>query len=107
MEHYREALGVDPDHAGSIAGLSATLIQAKRYEDARSMLEELLRVSPDEAGAHLNLGLIAHKTGDLDGRSKALNTFMELDPASPHRAKLLELLTGGTVDEEGGAPTGL
>jgi CheY-like chemotaxis protein len=95
MGHYREALKINPDHPGALAGLSAALIKAKRYEDARPMLEELLRVAPQEGVAHLTLGLIAHKLNDAQARGKALKAFIELVPNSPHRAKLLELLTGG------------
>lgn len=101
MDHYRQALSIDPDHAGSLAGLSAALIKQKKYEDARPMLEELLRVAPEEGAAHLTLGLIAHKLNDAEARGRALNAFMKLAPTSPHRTKLLELLTGGTALKDG------
>jgi tetratricopeptide (TPR) repeat protein len=101
MDHYRKALTIDPDHAGSLAGLSAALIKEKKYEDARPMLEELLRVAPDEGAAHLTLGLIAHKLDDSQARGKALNAFVKLVPSSPHRTKLLELLTGGKAEQDG------
>jgi tetratricopeptide (TPR) repeat protein/CheY-like chemotaxis protein len=99
MDHYREALAVDPDHAGALAGLSAALIDAERYEDAQPMLEELLRVAPSEASAHLSLGLVAHKLDDQANRTKALNTYIELAPDSPHRTEILKLIAGGEVHE--------
>jgi len=99
MDHYRSALKLNPDHAGALAGLSAALLKEKRYEDAKPMLEELLRVAPDEGPAHLTLGLIAHKLNEPDDRTKALKAFMDLVPNSPHRAKLLELITGGKAEE--------
>ncbi len=105
MEHYRNVLKLDPNHPGALAGLSASMIKAERYEDARPMLEELLRVAPEEGAAHLTLGLIAHKLDEPEARGAALKEFMKLAPNSPHRAKLLELLTGGTL-ENGEAPVG-
>ena len=102
MDHYRSALKLNPDHAGALAGLSAALLKEKRYEDAKPMLEELLRVAPDEGPAHLTLGLIAHKLNEPEARTKALKAFMDLVPNSPHRAKLLELITGGQAEEADG-----
>ena len=99
MDHYRAALKLNPDHAGALAGLSAALLKEKRYEDAKPMLEELLRVAPEEGAAHLTLGLIAHKLNEPEARTKALKAFMDLVPNSPHRAKLLELITGGKAEE--------
>jgi len=103
-EHYRKALEIDPDHAGSLAGLSAALIKEKRYADAKPMLEELLRVAPKEGAAHLTLGLVAHKLDEPEARGKAINAFIKLEPSSPHHAKLLELLTGGTIEPNDDAP---
>ena len=80
----------------------AFLVREKRYEDAKPMLEELLRVAPDEGPAHLTLGLIAHKLNEPEARTKALKAFLDLVPNSPHRAKLLELITGGKAEEGDG-----
>ena len=94
MEHYQGALRIDPEHQGALAGLGAALIGVRRYEDAQAILAELLRLAPDEAAIHLNLGLMAHLEGDLTRRTEQLALYLKRVPKSPHQKVLLELMTG-------------
>ena len=89
---YQEVLAKDPEHAGARAGLANVLIHAGRHEDARAMLVELARLAPDDPMVHLGLGVLGHKTGDLEAAQEALSRFVEIAPKHPLAADAWRLL---------------
>jgi tetratricopeptide (TPR) repeat protein len=50
----------------------------RRLEDARKSFETALRLDPDQAGAHLNLGLVLQRQGRTEESKAHLRRFREL-----------------------------
>ena len=60
-----------------------------RFDEAAAVYEELLRLNPGHAEAHLRLGaILEYNVGD-DTRALSLyQRYLELDPNSPRRAEV-------------------
>jgi Flp pilus assembly protein TadD len=54
------------------------------FTDAEQQFRESVRLKPDYAAAHYNLGLALQATGDDTGAEKAFARATELDPALKH-----------------------
>jgi cytochrome c-type biogenesis protein CcmH/NrfG len=67
------------------------LYDAGRLNDARALLEDLVRAQPGDAGAHLLLGVIERTTGHLSKAIASLERAHALEPDSTQAA--LELAT--------------
>jgi Flp pilus assembly protein TadD len=57
VEHYQQALRLNPDNAEAHSYLGFALAQAGKIEEAIAQYEQALRVKPDYAEAHYNLGV--------------------------------------------------
>jgi tetratricopeptide (TPR) repeat protein len=56
LDRCKRALDVDPTNIDHAIGLGAALLQAKRYDDAITVLKPLSIASPENATIHANLG---------------------------------------------------
>ena len=56
LEYCRRALDVDPSNIDLAIGFGAALLQAKRYNDAITVLQRLSALAPENATIHANLG---------------------------------------------------
>ena len=54
--HYKEVLKTNPDHIETICLLGTLLAQTKRVDLAKSFLQKAIKIQPDYAMAHNNLG---------------------------------------------------
>lgn len=61
--------------------LAQTPETPERARQARELLESARREAPDNPIVHLNLGIAAHRLGDLDAAEKAWQSVIGLDPA--------------------------
>ncbi|MBN2345247.1 MAG: tetratricopeptide repeat protein, partial [Candidatus Aminicenantes bacterium] len=101
---YRQALEIEPQNtrlrkllsdleSGApvsrderLAGLerrARALVAENRLNEARDVLEEILKLAPERAGAHVDLGTIASRSGDFAG---ALGHFQEVVRLDPNHA---------------------
>ncbi|HIE05066.1 MAG TPA: tetratricopeptide repeat protein [Candidatus Latescibacteria bacterium] len=79
IRHYRLALGIEPNHAGTYNDLGNVLRRLGRLDEAIACYRKALKIRHDFAQAHNNLGIaLAHK-----GR---------LDEAIAHYLEALELM---------------
>lgn len=60
---YREALAAEPDHATAAFRLGSLLAQTRRHDEARPLLEQARRHSPDNVHIHNNLGVVYRGLG--------------------------------------------
>ena len=67
---------------------------ARRYAEARPLLEQLLRAAPRQAGIFHLYGLVLSRLGELDSARKALETARGLAPRDPQIANNLGNLLG-------------
>jgi glutathione synthase/RimK-type ligase-like ATP-grasp enzyme len=85
--HYREAIGIEPDHWDACFGLGQVLIQQARFDEAIGRLSQMVNRSGDRAAVHRQLGLAEARTGR---RQRALDHFKHAlahepdDPATLH-----------------------
>jgi tetratricopeptide (TPR) repeat protein len=85
--------------------LGRALYLEGELEEARSALELALAHRPDDALAHLYLGLVLWRSGDPEGAARALRTAGELDPSLSLRERPREpaTLAGGHFTFMGGS----
>jgi Flp pilus assembly protein TadD len=83
VEMLKESLRVDPEYKNSLLNLSAIHLAERRHAEAVSPLEQLLRLYPQEAAAHSNLGLALAGVGRLRDAESHFLEAVELDPGRP------------------------
>jgi tetratricopeptide (TPR) repeat protein/thiol-disulfide isomerase/thioredoxin len=99
------------DHEGDVLGGSelvhlyriqaAMLTDAKSTEQAAAALRNVLRFAPQDARAHLELGNLALRQGDLSAAERHLTAAMAAEPkdASVHKAAAALRLRQNRTDE--------
>jgi Flp pilus assembly protein TadD len=70
------------ESAGDLNRLGRLLIQTKRIDEAKAAFERALKLDPNLAIAHSNLGAILGMKGDMFGAVEELETAVRLDPQS-------------------------
>ncbi len=81
--HYREAIGMDPEHWDARFGLAQLLIRQDRFDEAIGWLMQLLNRPGDQIAVYRQLGLAEACAGR---RQRALDYFervLEHDPNDP------------------------
>ncbi len=77
---FTHALASAPRHVDALYGL-ARAVQAERdYAQAVEIYRRLLTVQPNEAAAHIGLGVCLLERGDKDAALKALGTAVRIAP---------------------------
>ena len=79
---YNQALKLDPSNRDSKVGLAWQYIAIGSFLDARRLLTDVLRASPDFAPAHYALGQALEGDKDLTGAVREFSRFLELGGAS-------------------------
>jgi tetratricopeptide (TPR) repeat protein len=89
--HYRTTLGLDPDFVPALFNLAILRTEADFAEEASSLYEHLIEVTPIEtaspedvrlvAAAHLNLGFLLIEQGREGRGQKELEEAIRLDPS--------------------------
>lgn len=65
----------------------------REYEDeARAALEEALRLDPDQAGAHRDLGLLSHRLNDKAAACAHFRRYLELAPQAEDAGKIRDYI---------------
>lgn len=90
LVYYRKSIAelemaVDARPAGVPARAALALVYAEvgRFEDAERQLGTALEMEPDDALAHLNLGKVFRKKGDLDRAREVFRETIRLDGRGP------------------------
>jgi tetratricopeptide (TPR) repeat protein len=89
--HYRTTLGLDPDFVPALFNLAILRTEADFAEEATTLYEHLIEVTPIEtaspedvklvAAAHLNLGFLLIEQGREGLGQKELDEAVRLDPS--------------------------
>jgi tetratricopeptide (TPR) repeat protein len=61
LDFYKRALDVNPRSVDYAVGYAAALNQLRRFEDAATVLQRILKVAPDKYEAHANLALALYE----------------------------------------------
>lgn len=81
--HYREALGIEPDHWGAGFGLAQSLIRLDRLDEAIGWLTPLLNRPGDRAAVSRQLGLAEARAGRLQLALGHFERVLECEPDDP------------------------
>lgn len=71
------------DRAATLAAFGAWLASAGRPVEAAKRLDEALRLDPDNAAAHVNLGNLRDDRGDLDAAESEYRRALQLQADNP------------------------
>ncbi len=81
-EHaLRHALRIQPRYGEALLSLSTELVEQNQLSEAREAASTVLRIDPRCARAHVNLGSIHDRLGDLTNAVIHYRRARELDPA--------------------------
>lgn len=80
VEHFSEAVGIDPGYAEAYYNLGFTFAKQMKYDEAVAYYNEALRLDPDYAESCNNLGVILAKRGDLDEAVSYYREALRLKP---------------------------
>jgi len=86
-----ELLG-ETGSAGRKAGLAEALLASQRFDEARALLEEAVRLEPDNTRALALLGPVYGRAGDLPMAAKTLERAVALGETSPEIRRNLALV---------------
>lgn len=56
--HYRSAIALRPDIVPAYMGVTTALMGARRFVEADEYVTQMLRIAPDEAATHLQIGYV-------------------------------------------------
>ncbi|HJP91240.1 MAG TPA: tetratricopeptide repeat protein [Pyrinomonadaceae bacterium] len=62
LEFYKKAAEIQPDAPEYALGYAAALVQARRFADAARILQQVVRVSPENYAAHANLATALYES---------------------------------------------
>lgn len=81
---WQQALALRPDSGDARYNYALTLKADNRFKEAAEELEKLLAVHPDEARAHLTLGILyADPVRDIPRARQHYQRVLQLDPRNP------------------------
>jgi predicted O-linked N-acetylglucosamine transferase (SPINDLY family) len=80
---YRQVLAQDPAHAGSLQMMGAIDFQLGRVAEAIGWFGQAVRLLPEDANCHGNLGLALQMAGRTEEALECLERAVELDPHNP------------------------
>ena len=83
-----KALEIGDRHPVLLRALGTQLYLAKRFAEAREMFTEFTAVCADDATGHVQQGLAAFHTGDVEACETALHRALALEPDHPEALKL-------------------
>jgi len=84
---YRDVLDSEPAHFGALHLLGVIEAQRSRYAEAARLIEHAIRVDPNVAAAHANLGNARHALGAFDAALASFEQALALQPE--HRFALM------------------
>jgi tetratricopeptide (TPR) repeat protein len=85
LQHFNEALKLQPSNANYATGYGAALVQLRRFEEAAAVLRRVVDAKPDAYEAHANL---ATALDELKQYDSALAEYKWLASAKPDLAVL-------------------
>jgi len=95
MEHYREALRMDPGNVPAGNNLGAVLVRLGKYQEAADQFRRIVRNDPNHASAYYNLGYALLALGRVGEAIPAFRSALRLDPGHADAARYLNAALKG------------
>ena len=86
LQHYQQALEIDPESAKVHANLGATLAELENYKEGIKELEHALRIDPGYINARLNLASILVSIGQMARARSHYQLMLESSDERAHTA---------------------
>jgi len=101
IQHYREALQIQPHHVGARYSLGNLLLEKGLMAEAAEHLDQVLQVEPNHPRAHADLGVAQAAQGQVLPAMEHFQTALNLDPglADAHSNLGNALLQQGRLEE--------
>jgi protein O-mannosyl-transferase len=101
LEHYRQAVRIDPEDATAYNNIGMALAERGRMEEAIDYYRNALRIDPNHAMAHHNLGLALAERGQKEEAIEQYREALRLnaDYASAHNNLGSLLAERGQMEE--------
>ncbi len=96
LQHYRQALDLDPQSAKVHANLGATLAELENYKEGIKELEQALRIDPGYINARLNLASVLVSIGETE---RARSHYQQMLESSDERARAAARAAIGQLSE--------
>jgi tetratricopeptide (TPR) repeat protein len=106
-QSFRKGLDVDPKSPSLQANLGESLNHQKKYKDAIAPLQESVRLKPDFAGAHLQLGVACVETDDLVDGKRELELAQSQEGDKADSDAVLQLYLGDLYAQTGDFAKGI
>lgn len=94
VARLRQAIRLNPDHAGAHARLGAALCYLGQYEEAERELRRAAELDARCAEAHFNLGALLYYKGEFAASETTLRRAAKLDPRNAEALVSLGLTLG-------------
>lgn len=79
LQEYTQALLENPDHIGALRGKANSFIQLKRYQEALSILNQLVQQQPEFAGDYANRGILNDRMGNYLAALQDYEKALQID----------------------------
>ncbi len=79
-ELLEAAVARHPDWAGAKLYLALTYNQDRRWETAKNLFEDVLRLDPDLHAVHVPYGWCLYYLGQLEAARRSFETYLKTDP---------------------------
>jgi tetratricopeptide (TPR) repeat protein len=106
IQNYKQALASDPQFVSPYFGLSLVAIDQKRWQDARDLTDQLIKLSPTAFPLAYFYGSAAsYNLGHIDEAEKSARRFQSMDPghSRPEVCLLLASILEAKQDYGGAA----
>jgi tetratricopeptide (TPR) repeat protein len=80
IEHFRQALRLDPNSRAALLGLADELRKASRHDEAGVQYDAFMARFPEDAEGYVGAGRLAIDQNDLDRATRLLDRALALDP---------------------------
>jgi len=95
ITYYEKALKINPDDAMVLVDCGAMYRASGNSDKAIEYFKKAIKINPRLAQAYFNLGIVLHmEKGDRDGAIEAWKKYLELEPNSPIKGFLNDLISG-------------
>ena len=84
VESLSAAVAAHPNFPLALSELGVEYMNLKQYDKASETFEALLKLKPDDVGAHLNMGIVAFNQKKLDEAESHLRKALELKSPGPY-----------------------
>ena len=92
VEQYEHALQANPHFESALDRLAMTRFHQERYEEALELYQTHTEVTPDNARAYTNKGVVLYKLGRNDEAQESLEHAISLDPTEEMAQTVLDLI---------------